>query len=333
MKKLNEKTKTVLSFIFRFGLSFLLLLYLFTKIDIDKTREVLKTADLLYVFFAFCVFVLIMGILLYRWLVFIRALDLTVHTITVVRYFFIGLFGNLFLPSAIGGDLIKILGLCSESTEKAKVVASVLLDRLSGFAAIALVAISAFVLGYGYINEKSLIIPIGCMAFVACIAILVLFNQSIYHFCCRIFNKLPKIKNGLMNMHDDIMLLHDKRMEGYKAIAVSCGSQLILAVSFYLVAKALHQNIDLIYFLIFIPLICVASSFPSIGGLGVREAGAVYLFGKIGVDSGIAVSIALINFSFMVIVGLLGGLIYVSTLSARRLQHHPSDAGLEPEKT
>ena len=58
------------------------------------------------------------------------------------------------------------------------------------------------------------------------------------------------------------------------------------------------------------PLICVASSVPSIGGLGVREAGTAFLLAKVGVDSGVAVSISLINFLFMVLVGLLGALIY-----------------------
>ena len=129
-------------------------------------------------------------------------------------------------------------------------------------------------------------------------------------------------------MHYDIMLLKNNKREGFKAIGLSCLSQFFFSCTFFLVAKALHQDIELIYFLIFVPLICIASSFPSIGGLGVREAGAVYLFAKAGVESGVAVSISLTSFLFMIIAGLLGGIIYVSTLSAGRVQHNSSDSGL-----
>jgi len=134
-----------------------------------------------------------------------------------------------------------------------------------------------------------------------------------------------------MTMHYDIAMLKEshKSKEGGKAILISCVSQMVFAFSYYLVAKALHQDIAMVYFLIFVPIICVASAFPSIGGLGIREVGAAYLFGKIGIESGIAVSLTLINFLFMIAVGLAGGALYVYTLSTGRVQHSSSDAGVE----
>ena len=99
----------------------------------------------------------------------------------------------------------------------------------------------------------------------------------------------------------------------YKAVGLSCVAQILAAITFFFLGKALHQDIALIYLIIFMPLICVATSIPSIGGLGVREASVAYLFGKIGIDSGIAVSVSLMNFLFMVIAGLMGGLFYAVT--------------------
>ena len=124
---------------------------------------------------------------------------------------------------------------------------------------------------------------------------------------------------------DEIEIMKDKKIEGLKAIGLSCLGQITFAFTFWLTARAFHQDIGIINFLIFVPLICVASSVPSIGGLGVREAGAAFLFAKIGVDSGIAVSMSLINFLFMVIIGLIGGAVYVFTISSGRIQYNPSD--------
>ena len=327
--------KNAVSFLVRVLLSGGLLWYLFSKIDLGRIWEILRGARLEYLVYAGFIFFVVNLVLLARWFIFIKALEVASPARDVVRYYFAGLFGNLFLPSTIGGDILKIYGLCRNSTQKTRVVASVLLDRLSGFAAIVVVSVMAFILGYRFLRESIIVVPIIGMAVLAGGFACVLFNEKLYSFCCGIFARLPKVQKALMGLHYDIALMKGKRREGFSAIAVSCLSQIVYAVCWYLIARSLSQDVDLIYFLIFVPLTCVAASFPSIGGLGVREIGAVYLFGKIGVSLEIAAGISLVNFVFMVLIGLLGGLSYVLTLSSGRVQHHPSDASAlrGPEQT
>jgi len=310
---MKNTLKNIFDNFLRFGLSGALLCWLYTKIDVPKTVAAIRSADLNYIFLAFFVFFIINFILILRWAVFLNALDIKVPLKTIFRYYLVGLFGNLFLPSAIGGDVIKILGLCRTSTQKSKVVASVVLDRLSGFAGIVIVAIGSLSLGYRSIPDNSILIAITVMTCFSLGLGTVLFNETAYSFCCQIFGKLPKIKDMIMRMHYDIVLIKDHPGAIFQAVALSVFSQLILAVAFFLTAKALHQEVVLFYFVIFIPLVCVISSLPSIGGLGVRETGLKVLFGKVGVTDGISVSIGLINFLFMVLVGLLGGLYYLMT--------------------
>ncbi len=305
--------KNILNNLVRFGLSAVLLWWLSTKIDFVKTSEVVKSADLAYIVYAALVFIAIMVILIGRWFVFIKVLDLKVGFGTATRYYLIGLFGNLFMPSAIGGDVIKIVGLCHGSQDKPKVVASVLVDRLSGFAGMVVVATVSFIFGYRLIADASIALAIVAMAVASTGIGMVLFNQTAYSFCCQIFGRFPKFKESLMRMHYDIALLKGRQIAIYQAIGLSILSQIALAGTFYLISRALHLDVSLFYFVIFIPLICVLSTVPSIGGLGVREAGAAYFLGKVGVASGVAVSISLINFLFMVLVGLFGGVYFFLT--------------------
>jgi len=316
--QLNEKTKNILSLILRFGLSGLLLSFLYTKIDIEKTVEIVKTAELSYIFYGFVIFAILHCFLIYRWRLYIRALNIEASILKIIRFFAIGLFGNLFLPSAIGGDVIKTVGLCTNSSQKPAVVASVLLDRLSGFAGMVIVSTIAFTFGFKYINDMSLSVSILGMAIASSTITFVLFNEKVYSFFCRVFSPFPKVKNGIMNMHYDAVLLKDKKSVMVKAVLLGAFGQICLAVVFFLIAKGLHQDISLMYFLIFVPLICLASCFPSIGGLGVREAGAAFLFSKIGVASGIAVSISLVNFLFMVVMGIVGWLFFMITKNRRQ---------------
>ncbi|MCC6758066.1 MAG: flippase-like domain-containing protein [Candidatus Omnitrophica bacterium] len=310
---MTENTKKFLSNFLPFAVSAALLWVLSKMIDFNEAIRIIKSADLKYIFYALMFFSTINLILIVRWFVFIKALELKVDFVTAVRYYLIGLLGNSILPSSVGGDVIKIVGVCAGSQDKPKVVASVLIDRLSGFAGMVLVATVSFILGFRLISNPSVILLVIGMAVASTGIATVLFNQTAYSFCCQIFGRFPKFKDALMKIHYDLALLKGRQWAGYQAILLSALSQMTLAVTYFLLAKALHQDVNFFYFIIFTPLICVVSSVPSIGGLGVRELGAAYFFGKVGMLESAASSVTFISYLFMVFIGLLGGLYFLLT--------------------
>ncbi|HPB68662.1 MAG TPA: lysylphosphatidylglycerol synthase transmembrane domain-containing protein [Candidatus Omnitrophota bacterium] len=307
----QEKIKNLLVVVSRYVISGLLLIYLYNQIDVEKTAAIIQSADVGYMLLAFFIFILINGMILVRWIVYVRAFQIEVSWMRLTRFFSLGLFGNLFLPSAIGGDVIKTMGLCHKRGGKAKVVASVVLDRLSGFASMVIVSTLAYIAGYRLLKEASLLTIILATAGVSGAAAFILSNERIYSYCCRVFQVFPRLQRGLMNMHYDIVLLKDRYRTNLKAVFLSSIAQTSLSFVWFLLAKSLHQDIPLIYFLVFVPFTCFASTFPSVGGLGAREAAAVYLFAKVGVEPGISMSISLLNYLLMVLGGVLGGALYV----------------------
>lgn len=319
---MKDKMKNTMSLLLRFGLSGALLYYISRQIDFEATMEVLKSADITNLVYSLLIFFFIHYLLLVRWQLFIKGLDVSVEFLNLVSHFFVGLFGNLFLPTSIGGDVLKTIGLCKSSDEKPRVVASVLLDRLSGFAGISLVAVLSYIFGYSFIEEKFLAIPIALMGSGLLTIVTLLFNKTFYSITCKLLKGFPKLSGGLMTMHDDIQMLKNHKIKGFLAIGVGALGQVVFAIMMYFIAKALHQDIPIVYFLIFAPLINVVSIVPSIGGLGVREMGAVFLFGKIGVAEGVAASMTLLIFVYMVIIGLIGGAFYGVTFSNRRVQRN-----------
>ncbi len=323
---MNKKIKKFLSAFLRIGLSGALLIFLFRKINIPKTLEILKEANFLYLFTGLILVFILYIFTLIRWNIIIQNLGIKVSFKSVTRCFFIGTFFNLFLPTSTGGDIVKTIDLFRETPEKTKVVASVLLDRLFGLITMISFAIVTFCIGYKLVYDQFLLISIVGVSLLTFLGVLFLFNERLYSFGCQIFNRFPKIKIKLMELHFAVVLIKEKPRALLSVILISCVVQFILASTFYLTAKGLHQDVSLLSCLIFVPLICLASAFPSIGGLGVREMGSVYLFAKVGVGAGAAASISLINFLFMTIIGLIGATIYVSSLSNRRVQRHSSDS-------
>lgn len=329
---MKEKAKNLFSFFLRFGLSFILLGWLFTKIDFKHMWEAVKDADLNYIILGFGVFVLTNFIIFWRWVIIIKALDLPAHPFNAMRWFFVALFFNLFLPTSVGGDVVRGIGLGKEVNSKGKVFASIVLDRLAGFTGIVFIASAAFWGGRNIVQDSSIMSSIFIMAGVSITIFIVLFSRRVFKWATHVFSGWPPVKNALVNVHHDLLLMKGKQKEAFYSILLSALAQFVLAFEFYLVAKAMHQDIHLIYFVIFSPLVCVATSLPSIGGLGVREVGWVYLLSKVGVPEGVALGLSLLNFGFMVLVGLMGGLFYVLTLSSRRVQHHKKSAPLRPRR-
>ncbi len=323
---MTEKVKNVLSFIGRLGLSAGLLAWIFSFIKWDEIMGVIKTADRGFLWLAGFVFLVINFLVLVRWYVFMRVLKLDVSAGLVFRYFFTGLFCNLFLPTSIGGDLVKAIGLSRGVGQKPKVFASVVLDRLSGFAGLVIVAAIAYVLGSRLIDAPSVIIPIVVLTALSLVVGGMLFNENVYRFFGGLVARFPRVQKGIMEMHEDVMLMKGKKRSGWGCVALSCFVQVLGAYMAYLIALALHQDVHFLPFLVFAPIVSAVTFLPSIGGLGVREVGWVYFLGKIGMAQGIAVGLSLISFFYVIVLGLIGGIVYVTTAPARRVQYSETGA-------
>ncbi|HOD12679.1 MAG TPA: lysylphosphatidylglycerol synthase transmembrane domain-containing protein [Candidatus Omnitrophota bacterium] len=324
---MKKKMKEAVSFLLRFGLSAALLVYLFYKADISKTWEIVKSANIAYLLLGLLFTFLIFGIILLRWLVIIWHMRITMPIGNVIRWFFIGNFFNLFLPTSSGGDVIKTIGLCKDTPDRAKVVASVLLDRVFGFIGIILVAFVSYFVARKIAQDRLLLFVIVGLLFISWSGLLFLLNEKLYTWACGIFNRFPRAKEKLLKLHHAIALVRGKLFFMMLVISMSCLAQIILGVTFFFTAKALHQDVELIYCIAFAPLTCVAAAMPSIGGLGFRDFGSVFLFTKVGMSTAAAMSLSLINFSYVVAVGLVGAIVYVCSIFSGRVQRDPSDPG------
>ena len=93
-------------------------------------------------------------------------------------------------------------------------------------------------------------------------------------------------------------------------------------LGFFIASRAFVTNIELVDFLILVPIVMAVALIPiTIAGAGTREFAVIYFFSLIGIDKSIGMSISLLNLLFFVIGGILGGIFYVS-IYHRRIQSH-----------
>jgi len=319
------KLKNILSLLLRISISILLLvlLFKFNKIDIKVLADEIKNSDKFFLSVGFIVlsFIYFLGFL--RWKMLLSAAGINISLKRLISSFSGGVFFSIFLPSTIGGDLVRAADLAGHTKKTKEVIATVFLDRLSGYIGLVLVILVSLFLGRNLILDKVVLSSVSIIVIILILGLLVLFNNTIYLKIAKFLSSpgAGKIKAAIKNMHQEIHIFRNRKKTIALNLLLSFFIQLVNPVCAYFIGLSLGIKIEFIYFLIFLPIIGAVTLLPiALGGLGLREGLFVLYFAKAGVIKQSALAMSLLSFSFVVFYGAIGGLIYVLTVYNRRVQ-------------
>jgi uncharacterized membrane protein YbhN (UPF0104 family) len=204
-------------------------------------------------------------------------------------------------------------------SHSSNILATVVLDRVSGFFGLMTVLFLALVLDFRVLHDPAILSVTFILFGLVFFLIGIMFSRRFFDF---LFLHLPfqKFKAYLYKIHEATSGYRDKKtiLAGvwFLSVLVQGGMSFV----FYCMARAIGLKLGLIPFLVFVPVITAFSVLPiSIGGLGLRDTACVVLFAKVGVAAEKALCMSLANFGFMFVLGVLGGLSYVFTLHHRRV--------------
>ncbi|MDD4954164.1 MAG: lysylphosphatidylglycerol synthase transmembrane domain-containing protein [Candidatus Omnitrophica bacterium] len=322
MKVIFKKIFSILS---RVAISAALLFFVFRQVDEKALLGTLKNVNLPLLVLAFLIFFLVYLLCIFRWQMLLKALGIHLPLKRVIISASGGYFFSLFLPSTIGGDLMRSIDLAAHTKKTHEVIATVVLDRLSGFVGLVLLALLSLLFGWRYTQDKSVLLSIGMITLVLVGILFTIFNSFVYSKISKLLRSpgAGKIRQLLTDLHDELHYFkHHKKVIVYN-LFFSVLVQIMPPLSFYAAALALGLKINIIYFFVFLPIIGAITLLPiSLGGLGLRDATTIYFFAQIGVSRDLAFAMSLLNFFFVLIYGIIGGLIYALTVRHRRIQHH-----------
>jgi uncharacterized protein (TIRG00374 family) len=306
----RKQTRARLMNLLRIVVSLGLLVVLLTQVNIGQTFQYLTTMN--WIPFLGAQILFLGGVLVraYRWGFLVWALDVQVPWQRLAALYFVGLFFSLVLPTGVGGDVVRMYELSQDSKETAAAISSVLVDRFLGLFVLFALALLALTVGYQIVTPQVQILItvvfVGCLAGVA----LVLQRTWIESWARRL--GLDRLLGRIKILRE---LYHSLHLYGpaalLRATAASVVFNLMFILTNYLLGLAVGIDLSLWYYFLFVPIISAVLMVPSIGGLGVREAAYVILFGQVGVDRGHALALALAYLATMVFAGLIGAVIYI----------------------
>lgn len=294
---MKDKIKFILKLLFGLGV----LIFLFSKTSFKEFINLLANAN--YKMFVLIIFMYIIGQIISakKWMILAERLRFKNSFIYYLKLYFLGMFYNIFLPTNIGGDIVKISTINDKKTHSIKrAVLSVLSDRITGLCILALFIILGFCL---YHNSSILnFISTGIiLSFIIGISLFVLIMRN--------KNLIPAKYKKIFNL---ILLLCHKRCLIEISI-ISVIFHLILILIHFCISQMYDINIPVGYYFLLYPITAIIASLPiSINGMGIKEFVYVYMLKPFDIDASTSLLFAMTLNMAVIFASTLGFIPYMS---------------------
>jgi len=287
----------------RVSVSLALMGVILYRMDLAEFVGLMRGADVR--FLALATGLVIVGLVIgaYRWQRLLRALGISVPLRTLVASYFVGLFFNNFLPTSMGGDVVRIYDVAKYSRQPSASAASVIAERALSSLAQGLIALFGLALGYDV--TKRFVGEIAALFAVLCLILLALL------FGDRWGRGIALLKGKVSEALESISFcLRDKSLSVW-VVSVSLFFHAVIVLINYAIFAALGADVPLVYCFLAIPVILFITLLPvSINGLGIREWAYIYFFGRLGLSMTESVAASLMFFFLLILVSLIGGVIF-----------------------
>jgi uncharacterized membrane protein YbhN (UPF0104 family) len=295
-----------------------LLYVLFSRIDVARLWATARTASWGWLATALGLYLLMVMISAWRWGLLLRAQHVVARTTALVRSYLVATFFNNFLPSNIGGDVIRIRDTAAAAGSKTLAATVVLVDRGIGLLALVFVAAVGASLTARAADTLgpwgAALLWAGCAAGVAIAVPIIMWPE-----------RVGKLLHPLKSLHQEwveerisrLVMALGKFRSAPGALGLGLlGAVVVQAVlvGFYAaITYALHVPIPLAHLAILVPLSFVVQMAPvSVNGFGVREATFGVYFTRIGLPLESALAVSLIGAALMMVFSLTGAVAYLT---------------------
>ena len=314
----------------KLSVSIILLVVLFAKVDVPQLWDNARRASVPWLLVAMVVTATITVIAVWRWNLLLNAQRITVTFASLLGSFLVATYFNNFLPSNIGGDVIRIGDTARHTNSKTLATTVVLMDRILGLIALVLVAaLGASAAGQLH-HTAAPIWPVwlwamffaGAAATTAAVFTPTGFGRllrplTIFH-AEWVGERITTLTSALARFREEPLVL-------VTAFAGAIGVQALTVLFYFAVAYALHLDVGVWDLAVIVPMSFVVQVVPlSVGGFGVREAFFSYSFHRLGQPIEDAVLLSLLAQAVVMIFSLSGLAVYIWR------NRHPSPGRVTP---
>lgn len=314
----KQKLKSIISTIAKIFFASLVVYWLVSsgKFDLESFKTLVTPS-----FFIKCFICVMMGIFInnFRWHLLLKSQSVNVSIYECFRLSLIGMFFNFTMPGGVGGDIVKAYYLVKETKHsKSSLISTVFLDRVIGFAVMAMVALCSILFYPELLNKNWEIQSLAffLVGIIFCFFLLILLSVSQKaKEIIRLEQLIKKMPMGdkFQKVLDSFSKYGEQPSIFLKSIGLSVLSQSFLILATYLTAVQMGIELSLNSLLFAVPLGLMAVAIPvAPAGVGVGQAAFLMFFGLVGVrDPHIGVNAITVIQIMQFCSGLIGGYYYI----------------------
>lgn len=307
-------TKRYLTPLIKIIVSTSLLYLLITRIGLDKILSQVHDVNFWYCAIATLALFLSNVLGSWQWHKLLAARGIHLSLGRTISYYFVGLFFNNFLIGYVGGDAIRIYDTSRVSGDSSGSVSAVFFDRFIGLLTMITMALISSIIWARTLGSGKIILTVIFIFIIWLAGLVVLFNKKLAKFIAHYLLKLmsASVRRKGSEIYNGINAFRNEKALLLRIALLSFGIQFLRIMVHYFAALAVGIHAHILYFLIFIPVVALASSLPiSIGGIGVREQSAVFLFSRIGILNAEIVLFQFLAYLIGIVATIPGGLIFM----------------------
>ena len=171
----------LLSILFKAAISALLLYLSLRRVDLDSIGQRLGGLDWRWIVFILFMVCIQMTLNALRWREIVAICGTSLSFATALRYSFIGQFFSQVLPSTVGGDAVRIWLLARGGAGWPIAIYSVLIDRVVGVSALAIMVVACLPWTLNLIHDPSARVALALIGFGALTAALIFLALGLQH--------------------------------------------------------------------------------------------------------------------------------------------------------
>jgi len=304
-------------------ITFLVLYFIFLKVDFKGFLSVFSRINYRYVILAFLIYLLQFLISTLKWQKLVNFFGTKINFKFFLKFNFIGLFYATIMPGGlVTGDLIKGYRVFKSSEDRKMILNSILMDRITGL--IGLLVLTILIVIFIFQLNKfpyRLTIILFSVVLLFFIVVFLFFSKKILSYLSKFIKRFfPKIENFSEKIFGTINT-YSKNL-GLLIFAVLTGILIYFVNTFcvYLATLALGINISFVNILAVNCLATFAVIVAPItfAGFGIREGFFVYFLGLIGTGKESAMALSLLVGLICLLLSLAGGLLELRSLFAKK---------------
>ncbi|HWI20476.1 MAG TPA: lysylphosphatidylglycerol synthase transmembrane domain-containing protein [Vicinamibacterales bacterium] len=299
----------------RLGVSAAALYFVLRSIDLSAFWQRVQGMNPAWMVLALAAFATTQSVSVWRWNRLLRAQHIEVERRRLTESMWVSMFFNNFLPSNIGGDVVRIADTASAAGSKTLATTVILIDRVIGLAALVIVAASgAFIaqlLGM-HIPGARWLWAASAIGAVAAISVITM-PQLVGHLLMplRALNK-PWITERTQRLEDAVIRFRNAPSAIIGAFGGALVVQITIVAFYLLTAEGLSVPLPIFLGAVLIPVSLVVQMAPvSINGFGVREAVFAFFFRRFGLPADAAVALSLVSTGMVMGLSLVGGYFFM----------------------